>query len=176
MKTVATRRGVTSFAGRVGAEGAHGVDLLGDLHGAELGGHAAGVAAGDHQRGEDGAELLDHGEGDERAGAADGSELLERGLRLQGEHAASEEAGKDDDGQGADADGVHLREDVGPVAGSGEHVRHGAGGEQGILLQRAEAFLGETFEGKRHAISGSLYQMRSGVLRAAEGVRSKVRR
>ena len=92
------------LADGVGAEGAHGVDLLGDLHGAELGGHAGGVAAGDHEAGEDGAELLDHGERDEAAGHVDGAELLERGGGLEGEHAAGEEAGEDDDGQRAEAD------------------------------------------------------------------------
>ncbi len=65
------------LADGIGAERAHGVDLLGDLHGAELGGHAGCVAAGDHEAGEDGAELLDHGERDEAAGHVDGAELLE---------------------------------------------------------------------------------------------------
>ena len=55
--------------------------------------------AGDHQPGEDGAELLDHGERDESAGHVDGAELLERGSGLQREHAAGEEASEDNDGQ-----------------------------------------------------------------------------
>ena len=53
----------------------------------------------------------------------DGAELLERGGGLQGENAAGEEAGEDDDGHGTDADGVHLGVDVGPIAGTGKEVR-----------------------------------------------------
>ena len=66
------------LADGIGAEGAHGIDLLGDLHGSEFGGHTGGVAAGDHEAGENGAELFDHGECDEATGHADGAKLLKR--------------------------------------------------------------------------------------------------
>ena len=131
------------LADGVGSEGAHGVDLLGDLHGADLGGHTGGVAAGDHEAGEHRAELLDHGERDKVAGQADGAERLERGGRLQGENAAGKEAGQDDDGHGADADGVHLGVDVGPIAGAGEEIRDRAPGQDGVVLDGGNRLLGE---------------------------------
>ena len=106
----------------VDAEGAHGVDLLGDDHGAEFAGHGGGVAAGDHDAGEHRAEFADHGEADELAGDGGGAELRERGRRLQGQHAAGEEAGEQHDGDGTDADDVGLHEEVGPVDGRAKEV------------------------------------------------------
>ncbi len=145
--------GRDELAHGVGAESAHGVDLLGDLHGAELGGHAGGVAAGDHEAGEDGAELLDHGERDETAGHVDGAELLERGGGLEREYAAGEEAGEDDDGQRAEADVVHLGEGVGDVAGRREDGGDGVPGEQGVLLHRGDDAFGEClWGGKFHSV------------------------
>ena len=69
MTAVATRRGVTSFWIGIGAQGAHGVDLLGDFHGSEFAGDAGRVAAGHHQRGEHRTQLADQGDRNERAGA-----------------------------------------------------------------------------------------------------------
>ena len=67
MTAVAIRRGVTSFWIGIGAERAHGVDLLGHLHGAEFAGDAGGVAAGHQQRGQHRPEFAHQGDGDDVA-------------------------------------------------------------------------------------------------------------
>ncbi len=85
------------LANGIDAEGAHGVNLLGDDHGAEFAGHGGGVAAGDHDAGEHGTELANHGDGDESAGDGGGPEGGERCGRLQGEHAAGEETREQND-------------------------------------------------------------------------------
>lgn len=126
------------LADGVGAEGSHGVYLLGDLHGAELGGDAGGVAAGDHEAGEDGAELLDHGEGDEGAGFGLGAEGVEGGGGLERKDAAGEETGEDDDGHGAYADGIHLGIDLVPINGARKKIRDGAPDEDGVLLDGSD--------------------------------------
>ena len=150
------------LADGVGSEGAHGVDLLGDLHGAKLGGHAGGVTTRDHEASEYGAELLDHGERDEAAGHVDGAEFFQRDSGLEGQHAAGEEAGENDDGQGADADGVHLGEGVGDVSGLGKEIADSPSGEQGVFLDGGNDALGVGFWGENaHAARcGTDYQMR----------------
>ena len=90
------------LAHRVDAQGAHGVNLLGDDHGAELAGYGGCVASGNHDAGEHRAEFADHGEGDESAGDGRGAEGREGGRGLEGEHAAGEKAGKDHDGKRTD--------------------------------------------------------------------------
>lgn len=131
------------FADGVGAEGSHGVNLLGDLHGADLGGHSGGVSAGDHEAGQDGAEFLDHGECDEIAGHADGAKLLQGGGGLEGKNAAGEESGEDDDRQGTEADVIHLGVDVGPVARLGEEIGEGVSREDGVILDGGNLLLCE---------------------------------
>ncbi len=49
MKTVDTTLGVTRFFDWVGAQSAHGVDLLGDYHRAQFARHSRSVSARDHQ-------------------------------------------------------------------------------------------------------------------------------
>ena len=68
---------------------------------------------------------------------------------------------QDDDGQGTDADGVHLGENIGPVARGGKDVGDGAAGHGGVGLDGRDAILGEVLNGgERHSFVGSLYQMR----------------
>ena len=71
---------------------------------------------------------------DELAGDSGGAKLGERGRGLQGEHAAGEEPGQQNDGRGTDADNVGLNEKVGQVAGLAVEVRERAPGEQRIVL------------------------------------------
>jgi hypothetical protein len=104
------------LAHRVGAQGAHGVELFGDPHGAELRGHAGGVAAGDHQAGEYRSELLDHGKADQLTGDGGSAKLRQGRGRLQGENAPGEETGEEDNGQRADTDAVGLGNEVGQIA------------------------------------------------------------
>jgi hypothetical protein len=58
--------------------------------------------------------------------------------RLQRQHAARKEAGEDDDWQRADADRVHLGEDIGPVTRARKDVRNGRARQDGILLYRGD--------------------------------------
>ena len=144
---VATTRGGNKLANGVGAECAHGVDLFGHLHGSEFRGHTGGVAAGNHQSGKHRAELLDHRKRDEVAGHAYGAEGLERGGGLQRKHAAGKKAREHDDGQGSEADRIHLGKDVGPIAGRGEEIGKGASGQNGIVLDGANSLFDEDLWG-----------------------------
>src|ERR1035441_4334833 len=67
------------FAQGVHAQGAHGVDLLGDHHRSEFAGHRRGVTAADHDAGEYRTQLADHGKRDKLAGDGGGG-----GQRLGG--------------------------------------------------------------------------------------------
>ena len=86
------------LAHRVDAEGAHGVNLLGDHHRTEFAGHGGGIAAGDHDAGEHGAEFADHRSAHKPSRDGGGAELRQCGSRLQGQHAAGEEAGEQHNG------------------------------------------------------------------------------
>jgi hypothetical protein len=119
---------------------AHGIDLLGDFHGAELAGDAGRVTAGHHESGEHRAKLTDHGDGDERAGAAHLAVLGQGAGHLQGHHRAAEEAGENHDGQAADTDQIHLHDDVVPVVRAGGHVADGPPGKQKEILNGDERF------------------------------------
>src|SRR5579883_1902263 len=121
---------------RIGAERAHGVDLLRDLHGSELAGYAGGVAAGDHDGGEDRTELADERQGYEGSGLADLSVGGEGLGHLEGHDRAGEEAGNGGDAQAADADDVHLQNDVVPIMGCAEDVADGTPGENKEILDR----------------------------------------
>ncbi len=44
----------------IGAQGAHGIDLLGHGHRAQFAGHAGRVAAGHHEPGDDRSQFRDH--------------------------------------------------------------------------------------------------------------------
>jgi hypothetical protein len=148
------------LADRVGAQGAHGIDLLGDLHRAELGCHAGCVSAGDHEAGEHGTKLLDHRERDQAAGHADCAEGLERAGGLECEHATGEKSGENDDWHGADADGVHLGEDVVPVVRAGKDVSTARPVRREYSWTEATCSLIKT-SGETKGIDGSLYQMRA---------------
>ena len=125
----------------VGAHGAHGVHLLGDEHGAELGGDAGSVASGNEQAGDGGAQFADQGDGHDVAGERGGAEPRELGGGLQDKDGADEKTGQENDGEGADADEVHLLKGVSAIAGRGENVGDGAEGEQGVVLHGLDAVL-----------------------------------
>ena len=64
MTAVAIQARRDQLLNRVGAERAHGVDLLGDFHGAEFAGDAGGIAAGHHQRRQHRAQFAHQGDRD----------------------------------------------------------------------------------------------------------------
>ena len=67
-------------------------------------------------------------------GASHLSVLRQRARHLQRHDRAAEEAGQDHDGQAADADGVHLQEDVVGIVRPAGDVADGRSGEDKELL------------------------------------------
>jgi hypothetical protein len=126
--------GRDQFADGIGAEGAHGVDLLGDDHRTQFRGDAGSVAAGDEQGGDGGTELADQGEGYGIAGESGFAELFELRRGLQHHHSADEKAGENNNRQRTDADEVHLLESVEPIARGGGEIGERAEGKLRVLL------------------------------------------
>ena len=110
------------FLGGIHAHGAHGIDLLGHFHGTQFAGHAAGVSARHHHSRQYRTQFADHRQRNQLAGERQRTKLLQRAGSLQGQHRASEEAGEDDNRQGADTDRIGLQQSVGVVARPGEKV------------------------------------------------------
>jgi len=130
----------------VDTQGAHGIDLLRHHHGPQFAGHGRGVATGDHDAGEHGSQFADHGERDKAAGDGGGAELRERRRGLQGEHAAGEEAGEQNDGGGTDADDIGLNEEIRPVARRVEQIHDSPVREQGVVLHSEHDAFGSSFD------------------------------
>ena len=65
------------FLGRVGAQGAHGIDLFGHDHRAQFAGHAGGVPPSHHQPGDERSEFGHHAERNELADERDPAESLQ---------------------------------------------------------------------------------------------------
>ena len=131
------------FPYRIGPEGTHCIDLLCYLHGADLRGHSRCIAPGDHEARQHWAKLLYHRERNEIAGHTDCAELLEGRSRLQGQNATGEEAGKNDNREGAKADRIHLRKNIGPIARTGKDIGDCAPRQQRVVLKRGDLLLGE---------------------------------
>jgi hypothetical protein len=138
--------GSDEFAAGVGAHGAHGVDLLGDEHGAEFGGDARGAAAGDQKTGDRGAEFANEGEADDVSGEGGLAEAYELGARLEDHDRANEKPGKEDDGERANADVVHLLKGVLNVAGAASEIGDGVVGENGVVLDFEDASFGKVLK------------------------------
>ena len=94
------------FLERIGAESAHGVNLLGHHHGTKLTRHSRRITPGNHQAGQHRAKLLDHGEAHQLARNCRGSKLRERRCGLKREHTAGKESREHDNWKGADADRI----------------------------------------------------------------------
>ena len=74
----------------------------------------------------------------------------QRGRRLQGQHAAGEEAGEKHNGHGTDTDDVGLNEEFRPVPGLAKHIEERAPGEQGVVLHDKHNVLGGSFDRISH--------------------------
>ena len=122
---VARTRGSYELAAGVGAHGAHGVDLFGDEHGAQFRGDAGGAAAGDENACERGAEFTDERDGHDVTGEGGLAETRELRAGLQHHDRADKKSGQQHDGQGADADVVHLIEGVLEIARAGGEIFYG---------------------------------------------------
>ena len=61
--------------------------------------------------------------------------------RLQGEHAAREEAGEDNDRHGPDANRIHLGVNIRPIAGAGKKIGHRAPTQDGVTLDGGDGLL-----------------------------------
>ena len=133
---------------RVGAEGAHGVDLLGDLHRAEFAGHAAGIASGDHQAGQHRTEFAHHGERHELSGERNGAELLERGRGVQGKGCTGKKTGKNDDGKRTNTDQVGLLQGISEIARMGEQIRERTSRQLRIALDGKDLVFRDTRLGR----------------------------
>ena len=131
------------FLDGVGAQRAHGVDLLGHFHRAEFAGDAGGVAPRHHERRQHRSQFAHQGERNQRPGLADLPVLRQRARHLQGHHGAAEESGHAHDRQAAHPDRVHLQDDVVAVVGLAEDVPEGPSGEEEEILNRELRALSE---------------------------------
>ena len=93
------------------ADGAHRIDLLGQLHRADLRGEGGARAAGDHDRSHQHAELAHRDPADEVDRVDLGAELGELHRALLGDDDADEEAHQADDAERANADHVEALND-----------------------------------------------------------------
>ena len=122
------------FSNRIGAESAHGVDLLADQHRSDFGSNSGADAPGDHQCGQNRTELTDHRERDHLPQNADLAEGAQGPVGLQSQHAAREKTRQQHDGQGPYADHVHLEQGVNDVPGRGKDAAEGNYQEKGEIL------------------------------------------
>ena len=122
------------FADGVDAEGADGVDLIGDDHGTEFGGHGGGVAACDEKRGEDGAEFAEKCERDGVGSERCFAEAAELSGGVEYDDASDAGEGDENDAERADADDVHLVDEVGEIAVGSEGAFDRAEDEEEIVL------------------------------------------
>jgi hypothetical protein len=155
MKAVAPIRGRNQLLSGIGAQGAHGIDLLGYDHRAQFAGHAGGVAPRHHQSGDERAQFGDHADRNEPADERDPAELLQRAGGVQRQKGADGESRQNHDGQGADADQVRLLQHVAHVQGAAEEVCQRLRREQGVFLNRQRKIFGDfnrrnQFEFERH--------------------------
>ena len=128
------------FADGVDAEGADRVDLIGDDHRAELGGHGGGVASGDEKRGEDGAEFTEKSERHSVGGEGRFAEAAKLARGIEDDDAPDAGERNENDAKRSYADDVHLLDEVGEVAISGEGAFNGAEDEEEIVLNGECAF------------------------------------
>ena len=96
---------------------------------------------GHHHGRQHGPQFANQNDGDELPGAAGLSVLLQAAAHLQRHHGAGEEAGQQDDRNAADADRVHLQQDVVDVVGLAEDVPDGPAGQFVELLNRLDGTL-----------------------------------
>jgi hypothetical protein len=122
------------FADGVDAEGADGVDLIGDDHRSEFGGHGGGVAAGDEECGEDGAEFAEESERDGVGGEGGFAEAAKLAGSVEDDDASDAGERDENDAERADADDVHLFDQVGKITIGGERAFDRAEDEEEIVL------------------------------------------
>ena len=120
---------------RVNAEGAQGVDLLGDLHCAELGRHGCADTSGDHESAEHRAQFAEHGDADHRADRGVHLQAVELEEGLRGEHRTGEGAGDEDNELRAVADFVDLLNDQTHADLSVKNPAQGFRGEEGEIAE-----------------------------------------
>ena len=82
--------------------------------------------------------------------------MCQRARHLQRHHGAAEEAGKDDDRQAADADGVHLQDDIVAVMRPAENVAEGLAGEHKEILNCGNGLFQEIEQSGRNPVSPML--------------------
>ncbi len=82
------------FFDRIGAHGAHGVDLFGYLHRSEFGGNTGSDAPGYHQRSKHRSQFTYHRQCDNHANVDFGAEACNLVAGLQRQHHARKETGQ----------------------------------------------------------------------------------
>src|SRR5262245_7505107 len=122
------------FFNRVGAEGAHGVDLLADEHGAEFRRDARPDAARQHQTGQHRPEFADQTGRHELARNVLHAEFLKRVAGVERQHGPGEESRQQYDRQAAVAQRIHLPDHLAHVVRRPENPARHAPDEQGNFL------------------------------------------
>ena len=128
---------------RIGAERAHGVELLGHRHAAQLGGDARADAPADHQRGEDRRQLAQQRRHRGLADVELGAEALEAVAELERQHHAGERRHGDGEARASARRPLDLVDDVADAhrrrpmlrAGAPDHQRERADAREHQVLE-----------------------------------------
>jgi hypothetical protein len=138
--------GSDEFAARVGAHGAHGVDLFSDDHRAEFRGDTGRAAASNKEAGDGRAKFADERERNDIAGERGLAKAYELGPRLENHDGTDKETGEKNDGERADTDVVHLIESVLNIARLAGEIGEGAVREFGIVLDSEDGLFGNVLQ------------------------------
>src|SRR5580704_12440042 len=125
----------------IGAHGAHGVHLFGDQHRAELGSDSRRTSAGHQQTREGWPQFADERDGHDVARQRTLAKARKLRTGLQNHDRANEKPAKQDDGERAGADAVHLLQNVLEVIRRSDDSVECATAEYGVVLDvRDSAF------------------------------------
>src|SRR5579864_4740376 len=124
------------FLHRIGAQRAHGIDLLGHHHRPKFTGHAGRVAPGNHQAREHRPKFADHGSRNELTNQGNGAETLKSVGGLQRQYATGKESGQHDNWKRSYADQIRLLHHVREVPRLAHQVGDGLSRQESVFLNR----------------------------------------
>src|SRR5581483_852920 len=122
------------FLGGIGAQGSHGVDLLGHDHGTEFAGHSGGIAPGDNQSGQHRAQCADNSNGNQLTDNRSSAEATQAGCAIQRQGGSGKEDRSQDNGERSESDQVGLLDDVSDIDRTSEQVGDRLHRQQEVFL------------------------------------------
>src|SRR5437899_4319015 len=120
----------------IGAQRAHGIDLLGHHHRPKFASHTGRIPSGNHQAREHRPEFADHGSRNESTNQGDGAETLKSVGGLQGQYAARKKSSQHDEWERAHSDQIRLLHHVCEVQRLAHQVGDGLSRQQSVFLNR----------------------------------------